>query len=188
MNYKKLVSVAILLIVVTLLLTNGIAKITEKDFIEETFNITYKEATEFVQNLESERVTLNRGQQNIEDEQSPNIYSYGSEELIKLMDEKYEGQVESGYLEKMLINGDLTEIYFLSLEKEKDYLVENIELEKEEKNKDTIEQNWTFTLIEKVPEDDSQNNKWTLNATIYRSISTKKITYFKLQDKPYYND
>ena len=37
MNYKKLVSVAILLIVVTLLLTNGIAKITEKDFIEESY-------------------------------------------------------------------------------------------------------------------------------------------------------
>ena len=94
---------------------------------------------------------------------------------------------ESNYLEKMLINGDLTEMYYLSLESEKDYLVENLELVKEEENKDTIKQNWIFTLIEKKTDKDLKCNEWKLKATIYKSKSTNKITYFNLQDKPYYD-
>ncbi|TLQ49094.1 hypothetical protein FEZ33_02430 [Ruoffia tabacinasalis] len=166
---------------------NSTVKTIEKDFIEATYNITYKEAKEFAQILELEAIAMNESQQDSEGENSPTSYSYDSEQLIKLMNEKYIELVESNYLEKMLINGDLTEMYYLSLESEKDYLVENLELVKEEENKDTIKQNWIFTLIEKKPDNDLKYNDWKVKATIYKSKSINKITYFNLQDKSYYD-
>lgn len=187
MKGKQIVSIVILLIVMAIPLTKSTAKTIEEKFIEATYNITYEEAQEFAQILELETIAMNESQQDSEGENSPTSYSYDSEQLIKLMNEKYIELVESGYLERMLINGDLAEMYYLSLESKKDYLVENMELVKKEEKKDIIKQNWIFTLIEKKTDKDLKCNEWKLKATIYKSKSTNKITYFNLQDKPYYD-
>lgn len=185
MKNKQLASLVFLCITMVIPLSRGTAKTIEEDFIEATYNITYKEAQEFAQILELETIAMNESQQDSDGENSLTSFSYDSEQLIKLMNEKYSKLVENDYLEKMLINGELTEIYYLSLENKKDYAVENMELVKEEENEDFIKQNWVFTLVERETAKDSECNDWKLDVTLHKLKSTNKITYFKLQDKSY---
>lgn len=162
--------------------TSVFAESIEEEFIESTYAITYEETLDFFEELEVE-YNIQSSSQN--KDEKPKSFSYDSDQLVDLMEDKYGKIVNTDYLEKLIINGDLMEMYYLSLENKADYSVDNVELLNEEIDNNFIKQDVTFTLEEQLMDKEQVEQSWDLKATISRSKETDKIIYFSLESKPY---
>lgn len=149
----------------------------EEQFINLNYTVSYETASDFFEELDKEEQSQHKDSNSMS-------FSYESEQLVNIMEEKFENIIEDEYFEKLLINGDLTEIYYLSMENIADYSVEDIEVLSEVNEKNLTKQKLRFTLKEQLIEKNKEQ-MWNLEATIYINEETDKISYFKLDDKPY---
>ena len=153
------------------------AETMEEQFIDLNYTVSYETAIDFFEELDKEE------QKQQKDDNSVS-FSYESELLVNIMEEKFENIIEDEYLEKLLVNGDLTEIYYLAMENTADYSVEDITVLSEVNEKNLTKKKLKFTLREQ-PLEKNEEQTWNLEAIIYINKETDKISYFKLDDNPY---
>lgn len=153
------------------------AETMEEQFIDLNYTVSYETAIDFFEELDKEE------QKQQKDDNSVS-FSYESELLVSIMEEKFENIIEDEYLEKLLINGDLTEIYYLAMENTADYSVEDITVLSEVNEKNLTKKKLKFTLKEQLFEKDKEQT-WNLEVTIYINKETGRISYFNIEDKQY---
>lgn len=181
-NYRT--SVLLLIISSWMLVIPINAEYLGNPFIESNYSVEYEEVIAISREMELE-LEENSNQMNGDLNENPISYSFESDSLQRLMEEKFGNIVEEDYLEKLLINGDLTEIYLLALDHHADYSVEDVVLLEEDRGEDLTKQKWSFTLIEQPLDKSQKEQTWSLEATIYTSNKSTKLSYFKLKNKPY---
>lgn len=191
MNFFKRYLATLLIILVgsvTFQINRLIASTVEETFIETLYTVTYEEAAEFDKRIEEDYHDFVIKELN----QAPNLplmpvilVSFESQYMTNLINEQFESLVEADYLEKLLINGDLTRIYVYAYEHQANYSVVDLNMISETLEDDLIKQKWSFTIVE---QDTNQNetNTWELEALFNRSATSNLLTYFKLtQDSPF---
>lgn len=191
MNFLKRYLATLLIILVgsvTFQINRVIASTVEETFIETLYTVTYEEAAEFDKRIEEDYHDFVVKELN----QAPNLplmpvvlVSFESQYMTNLINEQFESLVEADYLEKLLINGDLTRIYVYAYEHQANYSVVDLNMISETLEDDLIKQKWSFTIVE---QDTNQNetNTWELEALFNRSATSNLLTYFKLtQDSPF---
>lgn len=191
MNFFKRYLVTLLIILVgsvTFQVNRVIASTVEETFIETVYTLTYEEAAEFDKRIEEDyHDFLVKGLN-----QAPNLplmpvvlVSFESQYMTNLINEQFESLVEADYLEKLLINGDLTRIYVYAYEHQTNYSVIDLNMNSETLEDDLIKQKWSFTIVE---QDTNQKptNTWELEALFNRSATSNLLTHFELtQDSPF---
>ena len=191
MNFFKRYLVTLLIILVgsvTFQVNRVIASTVEETFIETLYTLTYEEAAEFDKRIEEDYHDFVVKELN----QAPNLplmpvilVSFESQYMTNLINEQFESLVEADYLEKLLINGDLTRIYVYAFEHQTNYSVIDLNMISETLEDDLIKQKWSFTIVE---QDTNQNetNTWELEALFNRSATSNLLTHFELtQDSPF---
>lgn len=183
---KKKVRVSVFLFIIVLLIFVVPIKAEElgNQFIESNYSMEYEEALEISAGIEEE-LEENYNRVNHEISGGSISFSFESDSLRTLIEKKFADLVEANYLDKLLINGDLTEIYMLSLDNRADYSAEDVILIDEDREGDMIKEKWSFTLVEQPINKSQKEQSWSLESTIYTSKETKKLNYFKLNNKPY---
>lgn len=184
MKKKFRVSVFLFIIVLLIFVVPIKAEELGNQFIESNYSMAYEEALEISAGIEEE-LEENYNRVNHEISGAPISFSFESDSLRTLIEKKFADLVEADYLDKLLINGDLTEIYMLSLDNRADYSVEDVILIDEDREGDMIKEKWSFTLVEQPINKSQKEQSWPLESTIYTSKKTKKLNYFKLNNKPY---
>ncbi|HBY90020.1 MAG: hypothetical protein ACTHYF_00015 [Ruoffia tabacinasalis] len=149
----------------------------ENQFINLNYTVSYETASNFFEELDKEEQSQHKDGNSMS-------FSYESEQLVNIMEEKFENIIEDEYLEKLLINGDLTEIYYLAMENTADYSVEDITVLSEVNEKNLTKKKLKFTLKEQLFEKDKEQT-WNLEVTIYINKETGRISYFNIEDKQY---
>ena len=191
MNFFKRYLATLLIILVgsvTFQINRVIASTVEETFIETLYTLTYEEAAEFDKRIEEDyHDFLVKGLN-----QAPNLplmpvvlVSFESQYMTNLINEQFESLVEADYLEKLLINGDLTRIYVYAYEHQANYSVVDLNMISETLEDDLIKQKWSFTIVE---QDTNQKptNTWELEALFNRSATSNLLTHFELtQDSPF---
>lgn len=184
MKKKFRVSVFLFIIVLLIFVVPIKAEELGNQFIESNYSMEYEEALEISAGIEEE-LEENYNRVNHEISGAPISFSFESDSLRTLIEKKFGDLVEADYLDKLLINGDLTEMYMLSLNNRVDYSVEDVILIDEDRDGDMIKEKWSFTLVEQPINKSQKEQSWSLESTIYTSKETKKLNYFKLNNKPY---
>ena len=191
MNFLKRYLATLLIILVGLVtfqINRVIASTVEETFIETLYTVTYEEAAEFDKRIEEDYHDFVVKELN----QAPNLplmpvilVSFESQYMTNLINEQFDSLVEADYLEKLLINGDLTRIYVYAYEHQANYSVVDLNMISETLEDDLIKQKWSFTIVE---QDTNQNETttWELEALFNRSATSNLLTHFELtQDSPF---
>ncbi|XJS10677.1 hypothetical protein ACF3NG_11285 [Aerococcaceae bacterium WGS1372] len=178
---KKKFRVNIFLFIIVLLIFVVPIKAEElgNQFIESNYSMEYEEALEISTGIEEE-LEEDYNRVNHEISGAPISFSFESDLLRTLIEKKFGDLVEVDYLDKLLINGDLTEIYMLSLDNQADYSVEDVVLIDEDREGDMIKEKWSFTLVEQPINKSQKEQSWSLESTIYTSKNIK-VELFQIE-------
>lgn len=167
-----------------------IASSVEESFIKALYTVTYEDAVEYDTRTTEEfhEFVLNELNQADNPTLFPvNYLTFESEYITNLVNERYEQLVDANYLEKLLINGDLTQLYVYAFEHQQSYSIKELNMTSETQEDDLVKQIWTFTVVE-LDDNLEETNTWELEALFNRSTTSNLLTFFKLtQDNPLNN-
>lgn len=167
-----------------------IASSVEESFIKALYTVTYEDAVEYDTRTTEEfhEFVLNELNQADNPTLFPvNYLTFESEYMTNLVNERYEQLVDANYLEKLLINGDLTQLYIYAFEHQQSYSIKELNMTSETQEDDLVKQIWTFTVVE-LDDNLEETNTWELEALFNRSTTSNLLTFFKLtQDNPLNN-
>lgn len=167
-----------------------IASSVEESFIKALYTVTYEDAVEYDTRTTEEfhEFVLNELNQADNPTLFPvNYLTFESEYITNLVNERYEQLVDANYLEKLLINGDLTQLYIYAFEHQQSYSIKELNMTSETQEDDLVKQIWTFTVVE-LDDNLEETNTWELEALFNRSTTSNLLTFFKLtQDNPLNN-
>lgn len=167
-----------------------IASSVEESFIKALYTVTYEDAVEYDTRTTEEfhEFVLNELNQADNPTLFPvNYLTFESEYMTNLVNERYEQLVDANYLEKLLINGDLTQLYVYAFEHQQSYSIKELNMTSETQEDDLVKQIWTFTVVE-LDDNLEETNTWELEALFNRSTTSNLLTFFKLtQDNPLNN-
>lgn len=170
--------------------TRMIASSVEESFIKALYTVTYEDAVEYDTRTTEEfhEFVLNELNQADNPTLFPvNYLTFESEYMTNLVNERYEQLVDANYLEKLLINGDLTQLYVYAFEHQQSYSIKELNMTSETQEDDLVKQIWTFTVVE-LDDNLEETNTWELEALFNRSTTSNLLTFFKLtQDNPLNN-
>lgn len=165
-----------------------IASSVEESFIKALYTVTYEDAVEYDTRTTEEfhEFVLNELNQADNPTLFPvNYLTFESEYITNLVNERYEQLVDANYLEKLLINGDLTQLYIYAFEHQQSYSIKELNMTSETQEDDLVKQVWTFTVVE-LDDNLEETNTWELEALFNRSTTSNLLTFFKLtQDNPF---
>lgn len=165
-----------------------IASSVEESFIKALYTVTYEDAVEYDTRTTEEfhEFVLNELNQADNPTLFPvNYLTFESEYMTNLVNERYEQLVDANYLEKLLINGDLTQLYIYAFEHQQSYSIKELNMTSETQEDDLVKQIWTFTVVE-LDDNLEETNTWELEALFNRSTTSNLLTFFKLtQDNPF---
>lgn len=165
-----------------------IASSVEESFIKALYTVTYEDAVEYDTRTTEEfhEFVLNELNQADNPTLFPvNYLTFESEYMTNLVNERYEQLVDANYLEKLLINGDLTQLYVYAFEHQQSYSIKELNMTSETQEDDLVKQIWTFTVVE-LDDNLEETNTWELEALFNRSTTSNLLTFFKLtQDNPF---
>lgn len=165
-----------------------IASSVEESFIKALYTVTYEDAVEYDTRTTEEfhEFVLNELNQADNPTLFPvNYLTFESEYITNLVNERYEQLVDANYLEKLLINGDLTQLYIYAFEHQQSYSIKELNMTSETQEDDLVKQIWTFTVVE-LDDNLEETNTWELEALFNRSTTSNLLTFFKLtQDNPF---
>lgn len=165
-----------------------IASSVEESFIKALYTVTYEDAVEYDTRTTEEfhEFVLNELNQADNPTLFPvNYLTFESEYITNLVNERYEQLVDANYLEKLLINGDLTQLYVYAFEHQQSYSIKELNMTSETQEDDLVKQIWTFTVVE-LDDNLEETNTWELEALFNRSTTSNLLTFFKLtQDNPF---
>lgn len=168
--------------------TRMIASSVEESFIKALYTVTYEDAVEYDTRTTEEfhEFVLNELNQADNPTLFPvNYLTFESEYMTNLVNERYEQLVDANYLEKLLINGDLTQLYVYAFEHQQSYSIKELNMTSETQEDDLVKQIWTFTVVE-LDDNLEETNTWELEALFNRSTTSNLLTFFKLtQDNPF---
>ena len=165
-----------------------IASSVEESFIKALYTVTYEDAVEYDTRTTEEFHEFVPNELNQADNPTlfpVNYLTFESEYITNLVNERYEQLVDANYLEKLLINGDLTQLYVYAFEHQQSYSIKELNMTSETQEDDLVKQIWTFTVVE-LDDNLEETNTWELEALFNRSTTSNLLTFFKLtQDNPF---
>lgn len=164
------------------------ASTVEELFIEALYTVIYEEAVEFDARTEEEfhNFLVNELNQATNLPLTPLVLSsFESEYIAHLVNEQFETLVEVNFLNKLLINGDLTRLYVYAFDHQSNYSVNDLHMVSESIENELIKQNWSFTVVEHDA-NQKQTDAWELEALFNRSATSNLLTHFELTtDDPF---
>ncbi|MGO4939487.1 hypothetical protein ACTQ45_05625 [Fundicoccus sp. Sow4_D5] len=156
-----------------------LANSIEENFIQALYEINYDEAVDFDSSLDQEMKNKIDTLENSESGCPIKFFSFDSDYIQNNIITSFHDIVDETYLEKLLINGWITEKYTTALTNKSDLKIDQLTLVSEETNRGTIKQKWQFILVETSIVDAQQIDLWEIDVVTYRSLESQKITYFK---------
>lgn len=151
----------------------------EEKFIQALYEINYAEAVEFDASLNQE---MKNKIDTLEDSESScpiKLFSFDSDFIQNNILTSFHDIVDETYLDKLLINGWITEKYTTALTNKSDFKIDQLTLISEETSNEAIKQKWQFILVETSVVDLQQIDLWEIEVVTYRSLESQKITFFK---------
>lgn len=155
------------------------ASTIEENFIHDLFEINYAEAVEFDASLYQEMKIKINTLEDLEGGCPIKLFSFNSDFIQNNTLTSFHDIVDETYLDKLLINGWITEKYTTALTNKSDFKIDQLTLISEETSNEAIKQKWQFILVETSVVDLQQIDLWEIEVVTYRSLESQKITFFK---------